>query len=486
MKKTFLTLIISLFCFQSWAQDSLTTRIHNFYQSPRAMGMGNAYSAIADDYAAMFYNPSILVYRKNSEFQINIVSAALATETPTLAKDVQDASNSAANDNDKAVAVSDVLERYYGKPLGARISPLEFIWVSPNWGLSLIMADTTIDLSVHRQVGPLLDLYMIKDTSISYSYAWTLGQESSVGILGKFIHRNEMNGQYSSVDLALDSKIIDFKKTREGMNVDFDIGYTWKPTFGGAKKEVIKEEEKTQAQVQRKSDRSPAQAAAEAATTSDKTKKTVVEAEKTEEKTEAKDKSTEVVAEPTKDVKDTKETPKEVTKEKPKEIDTTTDGIQINTKKIEETETEKTYQPLAISAVLRNVISMGFTKATLVNKDALEVPQNNHRVLDIGASYALYEGSATDIKVAVEAKNLMHSEASFYKCSHIGAELSWHGLDWFKTQFRVGMNQMYFTAGLGLILGPLDLEFATYGEEYGTDAAKVQNRVTAATLALKF
>lgn len=473
MKKSFIVIAALLICSLTWAQESPTIRIHNFYKSTRAMGMGNAYSAVADDYAAVLYNPSLLVYRKNSEFQINIVTAGFATKTSTLMSEVQDASDSNLSDSAQAEAISDVLEQYYGTPLGLRISPMEFIWASPNWGLSLVVSDITVDLLIQRQVGPALDVHAIKDTSLSYAYARAIDSDSSWGVLGKFIHRSEMYGQYTSMDLALDSNVVDFKQSREGMNLDIDIAYSWKPTLVKVVQTPIatikSDDFKPAIETKRKKQRKVAQ-----------------------EKPEKTEPGTELIKTETK-VETTAETTTTAAETKPDEkkvdidqIDTKTDGVQIETRKAEVKETFETYQPLTVSAVLRNVLSMSYSKSTMINKDATQVPENNNRVLDVGAAYSLYDYGANDLVVAVEAKNLMHPSASLYKSSHIGLEYTWAPFGWLTTQLRAGMNQLYFTGGFGLVMGPLDIEFATYGEEFGTDKARKENRIYAATLGLKF
>ena len=441
MKKITLLAATVLFSFSAYSDESLNTRIHNFYQSNRAMGMGNAYSAIADDYAALFYNPSMLSFRKNSEFQINLVSAALATKTIPLSKEIQDASDSAQTDNDKTAAVSDVLEKYYGKPIGARISPMEFIWVSPNWGLGLVVSDVTVDALIQRQLGPVLDLYAIKDTSLSYAYSNLLNAEISIGTAARFVHRSELQGTYSALDLALDSDVVDFKKSGEGTTFDFDLSLTWKPDFNSSPKknedEAVKNYKFGQAKVAR-----------------------MIAQEKAADETAAE---TEAAT----------------------EVDTKTDGIQINTRKITEKALEPN-QPLAIAVVVRNVIAMDYTKTTMINKDSLVPPEKNDRTVDIGVSYDIFENSFSHLKVAAEAKNILHQSATINKGAHFGLEYSLVPMDWFVTQYRLGTNQLYFTAGFGIQLSFLDLEFVTYGEEFGTSDRKIENRVNAVTAAFKF
>jgi hypothetical protein len=477
MKKITLIAATVLFSFSAYSDESLNTRIHNFYQSPRAMGMGNAYSAISDDYAALFYNPSMLSFRKNSEFQINLVSAALATKTLPLSKEITDASDSMTTDNDKAIAVSNVLENYYGKPIGARISPLEFIWVSPNWGLALVVGDVTVDALVQRQLGPVLDLYAIKDTSLSYAYSHLLNDEMSLGGTARFNHRSEMQGTFSALDLALDSNVVDFKKSGEGTAFDFDLAFTWKPDFNSEPKKddkVAKNHKVGKARVTRMLAQ---EKAAEKA------------AEKAEAVVETKEvKTAEVPADALKETEKLEpvEAQPEVITEVPKDVDTKTDGIQINTKKIDAEKVLAPHQPLAFTAVVRNVLALEYSKTTMLNKDSLTAPKKNERTIDLGVSYAVFENSFSSLKVAAEAKNMLHKSASINKGAHFGLEYTLVPMDWFVTQYRAGMNQMYFTAGFGMQLSFLDLEFVTYGEEFGTSDKKIENRVNAVTVAFKF
>ncbi|MBC7754710.1 MAG: hypothetical protein H7Z71_10765 [Moraxellaceae bacterium] len=461
MKKLTVLMASFLFSISAYCDESLNTRIHNFYQSPRAMGMGNAFSAISDDYAALFYNPSMLSFRKNSEFQINLISAAVASKTPSLSKEIKDANDSAQTDNDKANAVSAVLEKYYGKPLGARISPLEFIWVSPNWGMALVMGDVTVDALIQRQLGPVIDLYAIKDTSLSYAYSTLISSEISVGGTARFQHRSELQGVYSALDLAIDSNLVDFKKSAEGTTFDFDLAFTFKPDFNSLAKpndQVVKNHKAGKARVTRMFAQ---EKAAEKA------------AEKSETQVETK-------------TAFTPEKPPEVVTKVPQDVDTKTDGIQINTKKLEAERALASHQPLAFTAVLRNALALEYSKTALINKDSTVAPRRNERTIDLGVSYAVFDNSFSNLKVAAEAKNLLHRSETLNKGLHLGLEYTLVPLDWFVTQYRVGLNQMYFTAGFGLQLSFFNLEFVTYGEEFGTADKKVENRVNAITVAFKF
>lgn len=454
-----------------FAADQVGTKIHNFYQSNRAMGMGNAFSAAADDYAALFYNPANLSFRSNGEIQFNLISGAFTAQAPTMFKDIDDAGKTAGTDNDKATAVSNILEKYYGKPVGARISPIEYFWVRPNWGIALVVADISLDSMVQRQVGPSIDLNVIKDASLSYAYSHLIKPDMSIGVLGKLNHRNLMAGSYSSLDLALDSNVIDFKKSNEGINLDFDIGFTWKPDLNAGARAVAQSEMQETPVTQSNPAPTP----------------------KAEVKTEQTLKAQDIVqpieapkVEGPKPEADglVQDTPPAVPTVD--EIDTKTDGIQIRTRKIKELVEVVKPSPLTLSAVLRNVISMKYSKTNMINKDATEGPKANDRVMDLGVAYDIYQGDWTNLKAVGEVKNLMHSEASFNKCAHLGLEYSVLSSSWFTLQLRAGMSQMYYTAGIGMVLGVVNLEAVTYADEYGTADLKIENRVNAVTLGLKF
>lgn len=430
-----------------FAQNSINTKIHNFYQSPRAMGMGNAYSSIADDFAAMMYNPSQLAFRKDGEIQWNIIKAGVSSNAKSMVDDIKTASDTVGTDEDKANAVAAALEKYYGAPVGTRLSPTEFFWVRPNWGVSLVLADITLDTTIQRQVGPLLDVNLIKDSSLNFAYSQMVTGDLSVGGLFRINHRNYYSGSYTTIDLAIDPQIMDFKKTKEGVNVDFDIAATWKPDFFGtseAARHVASEAAAPAAVVEPKKEE-----VVDGATTKVDPKPEEKVEVKTDEKAEIKKEEKVAQAE-----------------EPKKELSETGD--------------------LTFTAVLRNVLSMNYSKENSVNKDATEAPDKNERVLDLGAAYDLIHNDLSTLKLSLEFKNIMHPNASVRKSSHVGIEYTPMSSYWFKPQIRVGLNQLYFTAGLSLNLGPLYLDFVTYGEEIGTDKARIENRVNAVSLALKF
>jgi hypothetical protein len=72
----------------------------------------------------------------------------------------------------------------------------------------------------------------------------------------------------------------------------------------------------------------------------------------------------------------------------------------------------------------------------LVNKNAIEVPTKNYRVIDVGSEYLLRDGEDFKIRYMLDFKDLLHPEISLNKSFHTGLELDYSPNTWFKSQFR--------------------------------------------------
>ena len=93
------------------AGTGLNYRIHHEYQSLRALGMGDAFVAVANDYSGMFYNPAGLARRDDGQMNFYIDFAA-SKDIATFAEDIQKASDKKNKQED---AIMGVLQKAYGK-----------------------------------------------------------------------------------------------------------------------------------------------------------------------------------------------------------------------------------------------------------------------------------------------------------------------------------------------------------------------------------
>lgn len=521
MKSLILSLVVFSLSLNTFAAQSLSTKISSQYSSIRALGMGNAFTAVADDYSLIFYNPAGFARKPYNEFQITLAGAGVSAKTLTIVDDIKKASDTPGTDNDKAQAVSDALEKYYGESLGGKLQALEIFWVRKGWGLALIPLDLTIDMSVNRQLGPALDLNVKGDTSFAFGYGTSVNKSLDVGVTGKFLHRVAVEQSVSAIELAADPNVLNEDRFKEGVKVDFDLGFMYTPDWFAnksakvteaaapapapeatdIKKEEIKPQESTDAKAtdaKPEDADKPAQAVDGAKPEEQRTPQ--AEGDPVVAQTSADDKNTEK-AETTEGKKEDTASadanapvvPTADAAAKPTEAPTAEPAgvVKLGEAKPEEQKNSNDLNagagyPLTFGLVVKNVIGGEFTKSTAVNKNATEVPTKIERTIDIGSQYRFYDGEDLKIRAMLDFQNLLHPNITLATSTHMGAEFDYSPSGWFKTQFRVGMNQMYYTAGATFLFGVLNIDLATYGEEVGTESNKIQNRVMAAKLGLNF
>ena len=226
--------IFMLSSFKALAQEGVHTRIHHHYVSNRAMGMGDAFVANADDYTALFYNPAGLARRDSGQVNLSI-EAGGSPKMVDFFKDAAkvDEDTKGASDAVQFAAYSEFLKQYYGKPMLVRTGLLEAIWARPGWAVGFIPVDLTIEYQVHNQAAPSLNLRAYADTTLAYGYGddirGVLPGRLSWGTTVKFINRGYANKQVNALDYVADSKTLKQEDLREGYTVDFDLGLLYTP-----------------------------------------------------------------------------------------------------------------------------------------------------------------------------------------------------------------------------------------------------------------
>lgn len=514
MKSIIYSLVVLSMACNANAAQSLNTKLTNSYSSLRALGMGNAFTAVADDYSSLFYNPAGLARKPYNEVQFSLVGAGVSSKTLTIMNDIKTASDTPGTDNDKAQAISDVLENYYGQSLGGKLQALEMFWVRKGWGIALIPVDLTVDMSVNRQLGPALDLNIKGDSTIAFGWAQSINREVDFGVTGKFLHRVAVEQSVSALELATNSDVLSEDRFKEGTNLDFDLGFMWTPGWF-AKASPPKET-------------SAVDTTAPAPTTPDPEKSEPIKTDDSKEEPKADDAKSDSVKpeegkpeeprtpqaegdaapvaidpavpvdtvkkEATADATEADATKPDAAKEVPAEPVVTTPVENTGTVKLGEGKTEEKPSdvnsgegyPLTLGLTVHNVIAGGFSQSTMVNKNATDVPTKIERTIDVGSQYRLYHGEDLTVRAMLDFQNILHPNVTVTKATHIGVEFDYSPSSWFKTQLRGGLNQMYMTAGATFLFGVLNIDIVTYGEEVGTDANKIENRVMAAKLGFNF
>ncbi len=218
------------------ADEGVHTSIHRHYQAQRALGMGGAFTAVADDYNSLFYNPAGLARLDSGQINLSIEGGVSAQQVQKFFKDIEAASASTNDPNAKITAINQVLGTVYGKQLSLRLGLLHGIWARPGFAFGFLPLDFTMDVKVHNQVSPALNLRAFADTTLALGYGSHFKTEAlfgklSWGATAKWINRGYANKQASAFDLVRDSSIFDKSDLRWGYTADVDLGLLYSPVI---------------------------------------------------------------------------------------------------------------------------------------------------------------------------------------------------------------------------------------------------------------
>lgn len=370
--------------------QSVSTTIHHHYQAPRALGMGDAFVAVANDYSALFYNPAGLARREGGQFNASMGVGA-GTGIMDFFKEYGDIESSNKTEEQKQVAYLELIQRHYGDVFSARLNLMEGIWVRPNWGIGLVPMDLSIELSMHQQVGPTLNATVYADTTLGIGYGADIPSfdygRLSWGVTGKFVNRGFFSKSISAIDLASSDEIVKKSDLQEGYTIDADVGALWTPEIP------------------------------------DEGFWSVIR-----------------LARPT------------------------------------------------FGAVVRNVAEMGFGQSLkLLNKEApTGAPEKLYRVVDLGSRWEYPELWIFGGRGVLDIRDLNHPDFTWKKGLHLGFEFDWTVTSWWKGNYRVGLNQGFWTAGLSAELGIFNLDLVSYAEDVGSRNTPIENRVYAVKMNLDF
>jgi hypothetical protein len=371
------------------ADDGVSFTIHHQYESPRALGMGDAFVAVANDYSALFYNPAGLARREDGELNLSI-DAGLSPAMLKFSKDIQDAQKSGSTDSEKQQAILNVLDENYGKTFSARVAPASAVLVRPHWGIGFIPADVSMELTVHKQVGPAVNATVYGDSTLAYGYGkdvpWFDHARLSLGFTGKLVNRVYASKAVSAVELAADSNFVKKEDLHEGYTIDGDFGALLTP-----------------------------------------------------------------------------ELPDE--------------GIWSMIRLARPT----------FGVVVRNIAETGFAHSfKLINKDETEAPEKLYRVVDVGTRWEYPSAWIFGGRGVLDIRDIGHPDFNWRKGLHAGFEFDWTVASWWKGQYRVGISEGYYTAGLSALLGIFNLDFVTYAEDVGTYNHSKESRLYMVRLNLNF
>ncbi len=218
---------IFLFFTQLSFGQSLYSGIRRGFEATRANGMGGAFTAVADDNTAIFYNPAGLGQLEKGES-----NWFLKADVDPEIKDFYDEIDEATNQADDVQAISDAIQRNYGKHYSVRAPSLGFLWARPSWGMAIIPMDLSIDMGLHRTVGPSINLTAIQDTTFAFTKNWQIKKWHNkgsfhVGVTTKLIYRMHVDEIVDAASISGDNEIFNIEDANEGMTLDADVGFLW-------------------------------------------------------------------------------------------------------------------------------------------------------------------------------------------------------------------------------------------------------------------
>ena len=167
----------------SWGAE-----VYEFYHGTRAMAMGNAFVAVADDEQAVFLNPAGLAGIKNTEF--TLLTADLISSYDIVLSALSGYSAISGITGKEGADLSDVV---MGKNIYGR-AQLTSTLVMPYFGLGFIV-DSQVGLSSVNRVLPKINLGYMTTNGVQASFGAPIWKnfrkkgELRIGIGGKYLFR---------------------------------------------------------------------------------------------------------------------------------------------------------------------------------------------------------------------------------------------------------------------------------------------------------
>jgi hypothetical protein len=216
-----------------------------FIEFARPLGMGGAFTAVADDQNAFFYNPAGMVMRTGSQFTLLEVAAGGSQDTKKLADYIHDHKDELTHFNDlnadqQKQVVNDVNDNisklnarvYAAADVASYVSGPTFLGLPIHVGYgAFAKVDGTAKLKPSVSGAPIISYAVNADAvlPISIAHRWNmplLPGRIGVGVTGKFLRRGQIQQEKSTAELD-DIKI---PPAAIGHGFGSDLGFLYQPT----------------------------------------------------------------------------------------------------------------------------------------------------------------------------------------------------------------------------------------------------------------
>jgi len=228
-----IVILIIIISFQSIDQ-SWSVELFEYGQSIRALGMGNAYSAVVTNGDALFYNPAALGRVKGINLTIINLNAGV---------NGQNALNSAQAIANSSATGIDRFSDYFGQRIWLGMGGKVNLYM-PYFGLS-VYDSGFLGFELKDPILPYFDMNYINDYGLVIGGAFSVGPSSYFGFTAKKITRMGTNEQVGvSNFLTGDTSDIQSNLNRRGNGYGADLGFVWElpvplnPVISGVWKDV--------------------------------------------------------------------------------------------------------------------------------------------------------------------------------------------------------------------------------------------------------
>ncbi len=229
MKKTIALAALSL----AVAAPSMSAELNNFFKSTRAMGMGNAFTAVSNDGTALFYNPAGLNKMETFNFAIINPYIDVGQNLIDAKSDVDD------TDLNSNTELADLLKKYVGESFHVSTGFYPY-FAKKNFAFA-VLGKTDVTLTPHTPSNPRLEIDAKASVSghLGFAMGFLENDALSVGLGGKFVHMEGLSNIYTVAEMTADGfedRVKDDMAKEQGFGADIGAIYTmpvfFHPAFG--------------------------------------------------------------------------------------------------------------------------------------------------------------------------------------------------------------------------------------------------------------
>jgi len=227
-----------LFILIFFSRTSLADEIRYLMRSPKALLMGDAYTSIADDDYALFYNPASLAFNKGLGMTLANVSSAF----PNLL----DANILKKFTGPVGTDFGDITDKFMGVPIGSQAG------VSPTFKMQKLaisfFLNHRINFNMTNKAHPVWNIDLIYDRGIILggSFGFKMfGGDNAFGMSIKSMNRRGFSGKFDlfgpTLGLKLSSGNMDLDSIRRSLGdatsktaYGFDLGWMFRKGYSSS------------------------------------------------------------------------------------------------------------------------------------------------------------------------------------------------------------------------------------------------------------